>query len=273
MEKVYLFTPGDNEKKIQKALESAADAIIIDLEDAVMADKKDYARSIVYSILTQQKYIMPKVYVRINSLITPWFFEDLKMLQNLRHLDGVMIPKSEDKEPICHTAKMLKDDCEIIPLIESAEGVVNLEGILENNKLIKKVAFGSVDFSLDIGTEWTEEGIERSYAMSRIVLLSKVFGADPPIDAVFPVINDRESFIKDTQKGKQIGFYGKMVIHPKQIEWVNEIYNPSLKQIEWSQKVIQTYENSLNQGAVDLDGKLIDRPVYLLAKRILASSL
>ena len=133
------------------------------------------------------------------------------------------------------------------------------------------MAFGSVDFALDLGVDWSEDGVERSYAMSKLVLASRALGLEPPIDAVFPVIDNKESFISDTKKGKQVGFYGKLVIHPKQIEWVNEVYTPSESQIEWCTKVINVYENLKNEGAIDLDGKLIDRPVYLLAKRLVAT--
>jgi citrate lyase subunit beta / citryl-CoA lyase len=272
--KVYLFVPGNSNKKIQKALNANTDAIIIDLEDAVTVEEKENARHIVSSILNSEviNTIKLKVYVRINSFKTPWFFDDIKMVKELRQVDGIMIPKCDDRVSVTHTAEMLGKDMEIIPLIESAAGVMNVDQVLSSHRFVRKVAFGSVDFALDIGTGWSEEGLERTYAMSKIVLTSRALGADSPIDAVFPVIDNKEKFIKDAQIGKQAGFYGKMVIHPNQIEWVKEVYTPHVKQIEWSNKVVNIYESSPNAGAIDLDGKLIDRPVYLLAKRILAAS-
>jgi citrate lyase subunit beta/citryl-CoA lyase len=267
---VYLFAPGNSRKKIEKALNSDADAIIIDLEDAVVSGEKDRARNLVYSILQENLPMNRKVYVRINSINTAWFFYDIKMVKMLEGLTGIMIPKCNDKTPITVAGELLGNELEIIPLIESAEGVMNVERILASDKRVKKVAFGSVDFALDIGVDWSEEGLERMYAMSKIVLTSRAQGAEPPIDAVFPIIDNEQSFRSDALKGRQIGFFGKMVIHPRHIEWVKEVYTPSPKQMEWSLKVIRTYENGDHSGAIDLDGKLIDRPVYLLAKRLTA---
>jgi citrate lyase subunit beta / citryl-CoA lyase len=272
--KVYLFVPGNSERKMKRAINIEADAIIIDLEDAVVAGEKEIARQLVYSVLNGEvkNNCNTKIYLRINSIKTPWFFDDIDMVKNLNRLDGIMIPKSEGKTSITLAAELINRDLEIIPLIETAAGVMNIEAVLTSHKSVRKVAFGSVDFALDLGVDWSEDGTERTYAMSKIVLASRALGADSPIDAVFPVIDNKESFISDTIKGKQTGFYGKMVIHPRQIEWVKEVYIPNAKQIEWSTKVINVYEAAENAGAINLDGKLIDRPVYLLAKRLLASS-
>lgn len=274
MEKVYLFAPGNSEKKIVKALSSHTDAVIIDLEDAVMSGEKEKARQLVYTVLNspEREESQSKVFVRINSIKTPWFFEDIKMIKGINKLDGIMIPKSEDRTVVTLAAELLNRDVEMIPLIESATGVLKIEEILRSHKSVRKVAFGSVDFALDIGVDWSEEGIERAYAMSQIVLASRAHGAESPIDAVFPVMDNKESFIADTKKGKQIGFYGKMVIHPKQIDWVKEVYTPNPNQIEWSKRVIEVFEQDHHTGAIDLDGKLIDLPVYLLAKRLVAAN-
>jgi citrate lyase subunit beta / citryl-CoA lyase len=271
---VYLFAPGNSEKKIHKALNLHTDAVIIDLEDAVTSNEKEMARKLVYSVLMTEEIntVRSKIYVRINSIKTPWFFVDLNMVNELKRIDGIMIPKSEDKTSISLAAELINKNVEIIPLIESAAGVMNIETILSSDPAVNRVAFGSVDFALDIGVDWSVEGTERVYAMSKLVLASRALGMNPPIDAVFPVIDDRESFIADTQKGKQIGFNGKMVIHPKQIDWVKEVYTPTKKQLEWSRKVIDVFESSAHSGAIDLEGKLIDRPVYLLAKRLIKSS-
>jgi citrate lyase subunit beta / citryl-CoA lyase len=269
---VYLFAPGNSEKKIHKALNLHTDAVIIDLEDSVTSNEKEMARNLVYSLLKTDETFRSKIYVRINSIKTQWFFEDLNMVNELKRVDGIMIPKSEDKTSISLAAELLNKNVEIIPLIESAAGVMNIRTILSSDQAVDRVAFGSVDFALDIGVDWSVEGTERAYAMSKLVLASRAAGVNPPIDAVFPIIDDRESFIKDTQKGKQTGFNGKMVIHPKQIDWVKEVYTPSKKQLEWSRKVIDVFESSAHSGAIDLEGKLIDRPVYLLAKRLIKSS-
>lgn len=274
MERVYLFAPGSSEKKILKALELGVDAVIIDLEDAVVSSEKEKARQLVYTILNSPEIedCQSKIYVRINSHKTPWFFEDIELIKKVNRLEGVMIPKSEDRTTISLAAELLNRDIEIIPLIESAVGVNNIDEVLIAHPSVRKVAFGSVDFALDIGVEWTEDGLERIHAMGKIVLASRALGVEPPIDAVFPIIENKDSFLEDAKKGKQIGFYGKMVIHPKQIDWVQEVYRTNQKQIEWSKKVIDVFETAEHKGAIDLDGKLIDLPVYLLAKRLIAGN-
>lgn len=271
MEKVFLFAPGDSRKKIHKALSSKADAIIIDLEDAVVSQEKDNARNMVSSLLNDESInkIEPNIYVRVNAIQTKWFLDDIKMVNTLNNIKGIMIPKCEDKSAVLLAVEHLKEEVKIIPLIETVGGVMNVEKVLTSHPSVTRVAFGSVDFALDLGVEWSVVGNERIYAMSKIALISKAVKAEPPIDAVFPIINNKEAFIDDSKKGKQIGFYGKLIIHPKHIEWVKQVYAPNPEQIEWSHKVINVYENSNNIGVMDLDGKLVDLPMYLLAKRLI----
>ena len=127
--KAYLFTPGNSEKKMLKALNINSEAIIIDLEDAVVSREKDKARQLIYSVLNDQKLdIKTKIYVRINSIKSPWFFDDMNLINRLPQLDGIMIPKSEDRTSITLAAEILNRNIEIIPLIESARGVVQHRG-------------------------------------------------------------------------------------------------------------------------------------------------
>ncbi|MRG84846.1 HpcH/HpaI aldolase/citrate lyase family protein [Salinibacillus xinjiangensis] len=269
MNLTYLFVPGISKKKIEKSIESSADVIIIDLEDAVTVAKKEEVRQIVYNSLKNKVSEDQNVFIRINSSQTPWFKDDLRLVKDL-DLSGVMLPKSEEESDIKLTLESVDENLEIIPLIESARGVDNVKSIIKSSKQIQKVAFGSVDFAYDIGVDWTPLGEERKLAMQHLVLASRSVGIDPPIDAVFPIINDKEDFQRDTRLGREIGFYGKMVIHPKHIEWVNDVYKPTEEQIEWSKKVVNLYENGENSGAVELDGKLVDYPIYTQAMRTLA---
>jgi citrate lyase subunit beta/citryl-CoA lyase len=266
---VYLFVPGHDAQKISKAFQSQADVIIIDLEDAVRIEEKEEARAIVKKELVKHKSNNKKIMIRINSEPTSWFYEDIKLVKEL-DIHAVMLPKCENPSSVL-TLSTLIPELEIIPLIESARGVLNAESIIKSCSQIKKIAFGAVDFALDIGTEWSPEGTERFAAMSHLVLVSRTAGKDSPIDAVFPLIHDKEALQKDTMLGKKMGFYGKMVIHPKHIEWVKEVYRPSEEDIEKSRKIIEEYERNKGSGAFIIDGKLIDLPVYRQAKRILSS--
>lgn len=268
----YLFIPGNSLKKLQKGLESKSDAVIIDLEDAVLPDDKYAARELVVELLNSRLVEgHPKVYVRINSFQTEWCIDDLKAITSIPVVAGIMLPKSEDKESIKKVSEYLVEGQELIPLIETAKGVYHFQDIVTASSKIKKAAFGSVDYALDLGVEWTEKGEERRYAMGILPVASRALGLDPPIDAVFPILQNNDAFLLDTNIGKEAGFYGKLVIHPKHIELVKEVYKPSEEQIIWSKKVIELYESNSHQGAIQLDGKLIDLPIYLLAKRIVGT--
>lgn len=265
----YLFIPGNSLKKLQKGLESKSDAVIIDLEDAVLPIDKYTAREQVVEVLNSGLVKgQPKVYVRINSFQTEWCIDDLVAISSIPVVAGIMLPKSEDSESIKVVSQYLTEGQELIPLIETAKGVFYFQDIVTASSKIKKAAFGSVDYALDLGVEWTEKGEERRYAMGVLPVASRALGLDPPIDAVFPIIQNNEAFLLDANIGKEEGFYGKLIIHPKHIELVKEVYKPSEEQITWSKKVIELYESNTHQGAIQLDGKLIDLPIYLLAKRI-----
>lgn len=268
---IYLFVPGNDEKKIRKSLTTSCDAIIFDLEDAVQVSQKDDARNLLKNVLTNEDTIKnsnQKKFIRINSIHTPWFEDDLNLLKRL-NIDGLMLPKCEDASHVKAISQACQD-IEIIPLIETAQGVWNAKEILQVSHQVQRLAFGAVDFALDIGVEWSVEGTERDAAMKHLVLASRFTGVDSPVDAVFPIIDDKLSLQKDATFAKKIGFYGKMVIHPKHIEWVQEIYQPTVEQIEWSKKVVKKYEESNETGAFEMDGKLIDLPVYKQAKKVLS---
>jgi citrate lyase subunit beta/citryl-CoA lyase len=269
----YLFIPGNSLKMLQKGLESQSDAVIIDLEDAVLPVDKYTARQLVVEVLKSGLANgKPKVYVRINSFQTKWCIEDLQAITSIPVITGIMLPKSEDQESITVVSEFLAEGQELIPLIETAKGVYYFKDIVTASSKIKKVAFGSVDYALDLGVEWTEKGEERRYAMGALPVASRALGLDPPIDAVFPIIQSNEAFLRDANIGKEVGFYGKLIIHPKHIELVKQVYKPSQEQIIWSKQVIKLYEGNTHQGAIQLDGKLIDLPLYLLAKRIVGSN-
>ncbi|MBP1947090.1 HpcH/HpaI aldolase/citrate lyase family protein [Virgibacillus litoralis] len=269
MDLTYLFVPGISERKISKSFSSMANVIIIDLEDAVTISRKDEARHIVYNMLINKTEKLNKTFIRINSYLSPWFREDLRLVSDLS-IDGVIIPKCEDASTIKNTMNLIDKQLEIIPLIESASGVHNVKSIIRSSNQIDKVAFGAVDYAIDLGVDWTPKGEERRLAMQKLVLASRTCGISSPIDAVFPILNNQDEFKLDANYGKGIGFYGKMVIHPNHVQWVNEVYKPTEQQLKWSKKVVNIYENGENSGAVELDGNLIDYPIYSQAIRILS---
>lgn len=272
MHLTYLFAPGDSARKISKAFESAADAVIIDLEDSVALSQKETARKVLLETvqkLRKEHLLQKPFYVRCNSVKSTFVTEDLSLLKVLL-ADGIMVPKFESADDVKAITAVLPDT-EILPLIESVAGICCLRKSTFLSPQIKRIAFGAVDYALDLGADWSASGAERQFAMSEIVFQSRALNLESPVDAVFPVLDNPAVFENDIQTGKQLGFFGKMIIHPKQIESVQEAYHVSDSQYSWSLRVIEKYEANADSGAMELDGKLIDLPIYQKAKRTVIS--
>lgn len=271
MSLVYLFTPGDSRSKLEKAASGGADAVIVDLEDGVAADGKAFAREQAFAFLDERRRggvsaPAKPIYIRCNPAGSPHFGDDLRLVRE-SGAAGAMLAKCESADEL-RAAHEAAPDAELIPLIETARGVSRVEAIVAAAVgRIRKVAFGAVDFALDIGADWSVGGEERLYAMGRLVLMSRVAGLMPPIDAVFPLLDDERAFAKDAELGKRMGFSGKMVVHPRHIDWVRVVYRISGEELAWCREAVRLYENAQSVGAVRLDGRLIDLPVYLQAKR------
>ncbi|WCK56351.1 CoA ester lyase [Aneurinibacillus sp. Ricciae_BoGa-3] len=276
----WLFVPGSDSKKIEKARESLADVVIFDLEDAVSVNEKSSARNKVKEAVNTRDGKLK--YVRVNSFFTPFLIEDINSIVG-EGLAGIILPKSENKEQLLlidylmnqlERNKNLKQKIEIMPLIESACGIYNAYEIARSCDRIQRLAFGSVDFALDINAELTEDGNELLYARSQLVIASRAAGIEPPIDAVYLNIKDTGGLWKETRFVKQLGFQGKLVIHPNQIQTVNEVFVPSLQEIEESQIIVEAYGKALSEGigVVQVKGKMVDVPVIERAKKIIEKS-
>lgn len=273
----WMFVPGSDSKKIEKAQQLPADMIIFDLEDAVVLNEKESARKKVKEAL--QKSGNCRNVVRVNSVNTPYFVDDVKEMVS-EGLHGIMLPKSEAREQILLLDELLSKTEEemglnhkiaIIPLIESALGVCQADQIAASSSRVQCLAFGSVDYALDIDAELTKEGLELLYARSLLINVSRSAGIQSPIDAVYTDIHDLEGLRKETVFIKKMGFQGKLVVHPKQIDIVNEVFIPSQEDIESARIIVSAYEKSVREGlgAVQVNGKMIDYPVVERAKRIL----
>lgn len=265
----FLFVPGDHASRVAKALQSDAGSVILDLEDAVRPENKAEARRIVAEALVNPPE-SKRIIIRCNAVETPEFTSDLALLRTLPKLSfhAIMPAKCESAEAV----KALTDACPnggILPLLESAPGVHRLEAIAAASPRVRQVAFGSVDFALDLGVPWTPEGDERRHAMGHLVLLSRALGLCAPVDAVYPKVDDEAAFIADASLGRRMGFGAKMVIHPRQIEWLREVYLPGEAEVAWSRRVVEAFEAADGKGAIRLEGHLIDQPVYQQARQVL----
>jgi citrate lyase subunit beta/citryl-CoA lyase len=274
----WMFVPGNQQRRLEKAKELAADVIVYDLEDAVPLAEKEKARAMVKQTLQTNRG--KRQFVRVNDPSTRHHEADVCGLVGA-DLAGIMLPKAADREQLLHVDDLLaraERQCglpvrstEIVPLIETALGLYRAYEIAAACGRVKRLAFGSVDFTLDIGARLTKEGTEILYARSQLVVLSRAAGIEPPIDAVFIDVKDGEGLKRDAVLARQLGFQGKLVIHPDQIGVVNEAFSPSAEEIAEAKKIAEAFDRALAAGsaAVQVDGNMIDYPVAERARRIL----
>lgn len=273
-----LFAPANDLRKVEKALSLDADGVIIDLEDAVALSEKVKARSLAQDILRQAG--SKTIYVRVNSVASPFIVGDLIAIMNNRPA-GIMLPKAESAEEIKRVDwlmnqleeeyKLLPGQVELVPLIETACGVLNAFKIGSATPRVKFLAFGAIDYTLDIGTSLSNTGHEIFYARAHLVVASRAAGCEAPVDTVYPDLKNTEGFRAECLFARQLGYQGKLVIHPSQIETANEIFSPAEEEIEYARKAVKAFEEAHKQGvaAVQLEGKFIDYPVAARAKRVL----
>lgn len=258
----FLFVPGHRHDRFDKALSAGAHAVVIDLEDAVPDGDKDRARERLMAWLRPDH----RVVVRINAAATPWFAADLE-LAAMPGVAGIMLPKTETtRDP--QTLAEIRADLQVLPLIESAVGFSRIDEIAATPG-VTRLVFGSIDFQLDMGMDCTEE--ELLYYRSRFVLSSRLAGIAAPIDGVTLAIEDPAALAADARRACRLGFGGKLCIHPKQIPAVNQAFMPTAEAIAWARQVIEADRKS-GGAAVSIDNRMVDKPVVLRARAILAAA-
>ena len=265
----FLFVPGTRPERFTKALDSGADSVIIDLEDAVAAEDKQTARNAIRTAWptfnTEQK---KRLIIRSNSPGSQFYAADLILAQEL-DLPCLLIPKSESLDQINGAAQILPNTA-IIPMIETAIGLDRINDIATAEQVLR-LALGNLDLQADLGMVCDSQESELQTARFQIVLASRLAQIAPPIDGVTPSTDDIERITNDAERAKRIGFGGKLCIHPKQVPLVKAAFLPSTEEISWAFRVIEA-DKASKGGAVKLDGRMIDHPVVLLAQRTLASS-
>ncbi|MGK8204845.1 HpcH/HpaI aldolase/citrate lyase family protein [Burkholderia cenocepacia] len=258
----FLFVPGDRPERFDKALQSGADAVILDLEDAVSPENKIEARQAVQAWLTPDRSVL----IRVNALGTSWFEADTQ-LGKLRGVAGIVLPKAEGAADIVELVSRSKSKVPVYPLIESAKGMVNAMEVARA-PFVRQLMFGTLDFCADL--HLASDGDELDHFRAELVLTSRVAGVAPPIDGVTPSITDVASLGADTVRAKRWGFAGKLCIHPRQVAIVNAGFAPSNDELAWARRVIEAFE-AADGAAVAVDGKMVDRPVVQRAQSILDS--
>ena len=257
----YLFVPGNRPERFEKAHAAGADAVILDLEDAVQPDEKPAARA---AVLAAANVARP-AWVRINGSDTRWFADDVAALAGHPGIAGVVLPKAETQEQVSAVLAHAHAALSVLPIVETARGFANLT-VLCAAPRVSRIVFGTLDFQIDLGIDG--EGEELHLFRSQIVLASRLAGIGAPVDGVSTTIDDAAVIEADARRGRRFGFGGKLCIHPKQIDAVRRAYAWSDADQAWATRVLQAVEAS--EGAtVAVDGKMVDLPVILKARRIL----
>jgi citrate lyase subunit beta/citryl-CoA lyase len=258
-----LFVPGNRPDRFSKALQSGADAVIIDLEDAVPPQSKKEARATVAAWLSAAN----PVYVRVNAHGTEWHDDDVRAVAR-QGLRGVVLPKAQDPRRVPELAAQLPEPASLLPIVENAQGLWNALEIARGPR-VERLAFGHLDFQQDLGIDGELE--ELLYARSHLVLVSRLAGVAPPLDGITAALDDTERLRQDVERARRLGFGGKLCIHPRQIEWVNRGFLPSEKDIEWARRVLAAAE-AAGGAAVRMGGEMVDAPVIARAQNILQLS-
>jgi len=278
--RTMLFVPGNNMRMLHKAGALDADAIIIDLEDAVPMEDKETARVFVREGIETVGKEESMVFVRVNGLATGLASQDLEE-SVCEGLDGIVLPKTESDRDILDAEAILEKiekqkglrvgSIIIVPILETAKGVLKAAEVAFASKRVVGLSFGAVDFTRDLGVSLSKEGVELSYPRAYVALAARAAGI-PAIDTVFIDIMDREGLIRDSKAAKQLGFRGKLLIHPNQIQPVNEVFSPTQQEVEYCKKVVAAFKEAQARGAgaISLDGKMIDYANYRQAEDVLA---
>ena len=260
-----LYMPGSNERALQKAKSLAADLFIFDMEDAVSPENKERARELILEVLSNQKadYKGKKILTRINSMDTVWAEKDLECLQN-SGTDGILFPKVSDVSDILLIQKRLgelnfKKGPEIWIMAETPKCVLNLGKILEECSNITGIVVGTNDLAKELVLPGQEARVGLSYALGSIVLTAKAYNAIT-LDGVFNSISDQEGLLAEAREGKNLGYDGKTLIHPNQIDITNTVFAPTEKEIEMASKIIEAYEKAKEEksGVTTVDGVLVE---------------
>ena len=274
-----LFVPSNNSRFLEKAKTIPADIVCLDLEDSVPQNEKENARILIRQALEKRSEYIAEVYVRTNSPSSGLISDDLSKIVH-KGIDGIVIPKVNNSKDVRKIEKQLTalekrnklKKIELMPSIESAEGVVNAYSIALSSNRISALVFGVFDFLNDMGIEYTKQAEGAKYARAKIPIEAKAAGKYA-VDAIWQDLNDEAGLDQDCIIGRNLGYVGKSIIHPNQIPAAHRIFYPTQAEIEWAKKVYQAYIESAKKkkGATMVEGKMIDEVHFKRAKALLDS--
>lgn len=280
MRRSMLFLPGNNPNMLINAGCLGADAVIFDLEDAVSPAEKDAARILVRNTMRYMDLDGCEIVVRINSVDTDFWRKDLDTVIPCKP-DVILLPKSAEPADIRlvdeyisgleEKLELQRGGVQIMPLIETAMGVENAFAIASSCKRVCALFLGAEDLTADLQCKRTKEGREIEYARQRLVVAARAAGVDV-YDTPFTDVNDDEGIVQDARLAKALGFTGKASISPRHVDVINEVFSPTLAEIEYAYEVVEAIRvaKEMGKGAVSLRGKMIDAPIVARAERTIA---
>ena len=271
-----MFVPGNNPGMMQDAFIYGPDSIMLDLEDSVTMAEKDTARLLVHNALKSIDYGDTEMVVRINPLSTPYGRKDVEAVVKAG-VQVIRMPKTETADEVRELeAEIEKVEKELgclgrtrmMAAIESAEGICNAFANAKASKRMMGIALGAEDYCANLKTQRTPGGAELLYARETIVVAARAAGIDA-LDTVYSNLDDMETFRKEVELIKTLGFDGKSIINPRQIQIVNEVFAPTEKAIEKAKKILAAIKEAEKRGSgvIAVNGKMVDRPVVIRAQR------
>jgi citrate lyase beta subunit len=280
--RALLFMPGDSRRKIEKGAGLGVDSIIMDLEDAIAFNNKEGARHSVAAALREVDFGRSERLVRINQVIPGWLYAADIMATVEAQPDGYVLPKVEDAAQVQRVSELLalaedqhnwqRGSLKILAIIETAKGIVHLQSIANSDPRLEALIFGAEDLAGDMGAIRTPQGWEVFYARSAVVLHAKAAGLQA-IDTVFiDLTAPEEQLIAETQWALNMGYTGKLAIHPKQVAPMQAVFTPQMTEIEAAQRLIAAHNahQAAGTGVFEYDGKMIDMPMIRAAMTIIA---
>ena len=274
-----LYIPGNNPAMIQQGGVYGADSILLDLEDAVALNQKDAARTVVRNMIKVVDFYDAEVCVRVNHLSTPFGLADLEEIVPLQP-SAIRYPKTESPEEVAELLKIIEriEDKHGLPhnkmtlhaMIETAMGVQNVFNIASMFSRVDAITIGGQDLTADMNIVYTPDGVGIDFARKRIVMAAKASHIDV-IDTVFPDVNDEEGLRRETEYAKKIGFTGKAVINPRQIDIIHDVFTPTEEEIRKAYHIVKEFKmnTAAGVGVFAIDGKMVDAPVVSRAEYIL----
>lgn len=263
--------PGNARKKLLKAAEIPADGLILDWEDSVLPADKDVARSLTTNLMLENRHFQATVLVRFNRAGSKDFDEDCRALRDLQ-VDGILLSKCQSAQETRHLADVLDHEnaaaqMKIYALVESAAGILNAPQIASSCSRMASLVFGSEDYCADVGISRTSGDVELLFARSALVTASKAFGLEA-IDSPCLDLKDTAKLRSEAQAARNLGFTGKLAIHPGQVPTLNELFSPTETEIGYAQKVLSAFSAS-RLGVLMVDGRMVDEAVVRRARQVL----